>query len=680
MPRRKEQRKVAPVSRELQIRSESANEETSTVDLVLSGGAAVRRYDWWNDRYYSEELVISEGAVDLARMNGHASFLDNHRSYGSVLETVLGVFERAWVEGGKLMGRVRVDRGDDKGKEVWRKIKQGFLRHISVGYRWLEVEKERGEGDEWIYRVTRWEPYEGSLVSIPADPDGAVRGSESGKRRSEGFERNTCTFITRSDMDPDETTTEDGEERSEGTQPEETGTPAEGEGRSADEASDDSEGTRNEGDSESDESHDDSSVQRSEANSGKSVPAAALERCERLGLDMKFARGLAGLTEEQANKRILEHLEGSENNRSIMPQARHTGAESERTAQRDAISNALLHRASPDRVKLTDHGRKFRGNSILELAREFVPHRGEGLSRQEVISRALNSTGDFPIIMSNVANKTLLDAYRETPQTFVPFCRKVSAPDFKTIHRIQAGGFPSLLEVNEHGEYEHGTTSEKEETYKLRKFGRIIGFSREAMINDDLDALTSVAAQYGAAVARLRSDVVYAVLTANPDMSDEVALFHGDHGNLGAGAGAGAPSEDTLNALCLAMESQVTLEGNHMSLFPEYIIIPPTHRIAARKQITQVTPDKTENVNPFAGDFKIIVEPRLGAGSSKKWYAACNPNACPTIEYATLEGEGDGPSTEMRVGFEVDGIEIKVRHDFAAKAIDHRGLYRNDGE
>ena len=49
-----------------------------------------------------------------------------------------------------------------------------------------------------------------------------------------------------------------------------------------------------------------------------------------------------------------------------------------------------------------------------------------------------------------------------------------------------------------------------------------------------------------------------------------------------------------------------------------------------------------------------------------------------TIEYAFLEGQ-EGVFIETRMGFDVDGVEIKARLDFGAKAIDWRGLYKNPG-
>ena len=51
-----------------------------------------------------------------------------------------------------------------------------------------------------------------------------------------------------------------------------------------------------------------------------------------------------------------------------------------------------------------------------------------------------------------------------------------------------------------------------------------------------------------------------------------------------------------------------------------------------------------------------------------------SPAAIDTIEYAQ-----EGVALETRMGFDVDGIEIRARLDFGAKAIDWRGLYKNPG-
>ena len=101
--------------------------------------------------------------------------------------------------------------------------------------------------------------------------------------------------------------------------------------------------------------------------------------------------------------------------------------------------------------------------------------------------------------------------------------------------------------------------------------------------------------------------------------------------------------------------------------------------LEARKQITATTPANTQDVNTFAGRLEVIEEPRLIPGSGQDpWFLAADPARIDTVEYAYLEGQ-QGVTTETRMGFEVDGLEIKARHDFASKAIDWRGLYKNAG-
>jgi len=71
----------------------------------------------------------------------------------------------------------------------------------------------------------------------------------------------------------------------------------------------------------------------------------------------------------------------------------------------------------------------------------------------------------------------------------------------------------------------------------------------------------------------------------------------------------------------------------------------------------------------------LVVEARL---TGDAWYAAADFNQVDTIEYCFLEGN-QGVYIETKQGFDVDGIAIKARHDFAAKAIDYRGLFKNAG-
>ena len=73
-----------------------------------------------------------------------------------------------------------------------------------------------------------------------------------------------------------------------------------------------------------------------------------------------------------------------------------------------------------------------------------------------------------------------------------------------------------------------------------------------------------------------------------------------------------------------------------------------------------------------------VFDARLDAYVAAGWFLAAAPSAFDTVEVAFLDGQ-QAPYLEEREGWNVDGVEYKVRIDAAAKALDFRGLYRNDG-
>ena len=74
----------------------------------------------------------------------------------------------------------------------------------------------------------------------------------------------------------------------------------------------------------------------------------------------------------------------------------------------------------------------------------------------------------------------------------------------------------------------------------------------------------------------------------------------------------------------------------------------------------------------------VTVDGVVTAGDTNGWYLISDPSMIDTVEYAYMEGE-EGLYTETRNGFDIDGVEFKVRLDFGAKALDWRGMIRNVG-
>jgi len=219
--------------------------------------------------------------------------------------------------------------------------------------------------------------------------------------------------------------------------------------------------------------------------------------------------------------------------------------------------------------------------------------------------------------------------------------------------------------------------TEGAESYALATYGRIVSISRQALINDDLGAFDRLPTMVGRAAATLENTTVYAILTGNAAMADNVALFHADHGNLMNGS---VIDEANLALAEKAMMEQLTLgnlseDREKMNIRPSFLVTGTAYKIAAQKILSMVQPVTTAGVNPYAGTMTPIVDANV---TGNKWFVIANPGDIDTIEYSYLEGE-EGVYIEQRMGFEVDGIQIKGRLDFAAKAIDPRGLVYNPG-
>jgi len=131
-PQAQHTRRFVPTQlREASIAPATFNEASRTVDVVWTTGARVRRYDWWTDRSDEKELVVSEDAIDMQRLNAGAPVLNTHRS--ARLDDQIGVVERAWFDGGVGMATIRLSEREDVAGIV-ADIKAGVIRNISVGY------------------------------------------------------------------------------------------------------------------------------------------------------------------------------------------------------------------------------------------------------------------------------------------------------------------------------------------------------------------------------------------------------------------------------------------------------------------------------------------------------------------------------------------------------------------
>ena len=153
---------------------ETINVEERTAELVWSTGAQVKRASWSRGDYI-EELSMAPGAVRMERLNKGAPLLDAHDSFS--LRSQIGVVQRAWLNGNEGRALVKFSRRDDV-ETIFQDVIDGIYRNVSVGYKVHQTERDE-TGAVPVERAVDWEPYELSLVPIPADAGAQVRSEET---------------------------------------------------------------------------------------------------------------------------------------------------------------------------------------------------------------------------------------------------------------------------------------------------------------------------------------------------------------------------------------------------------------------------------------------------------------------------------------------------------------------
>ncbi len=348
------------------------------------------------------------------------------------------------------------------------------------------------------------------------------------------------------------------------------------------------------------------------------------------------------------------------------------------TVMRRAMADALAHRLAPAHVKLEGQATVFRSHGALAMLGQLLAARGERVDpwdRDALLTRAIgaHSSSDFPLLLADAANKSLLAQYAAAAPTY----RQIAAPkpfqDFKSHNFLRLGDFPTFKNLAEGGEVKYGTISENRETVTPAEFATGIAIGRKALINDDLSALGDFSSMIAIRAAQFENSTVYGLLAGDgPTLSDGKALFHADHGNK---ASSGTAIANGIDAAVQAIRAMTGLDGAKLNLRPRYLVVGPAQEANARRILAQVNPTKAGDVNPWASQFELVVDAEI---SGNRWLLVAEPAQVPTLVYGYVNG-ASGPQILTETDFDTQAVKVRAGLDFAAGVIDFRGIYSNVG-
>lgn len=387
-------------------------------------------------------------------------------------------------------------------------------------------------------------------------------------------------------------------------------------------------------------------------------------------------------TVEQANAKLLAAIgQGTTPTGSLG----HPGHVSNGNLVGDSVRASLYSRIGLAEMQADN---RYNNMNLRELARASLDGRGISVSSLNVMNMVglafTHSSSDFGNILMDAAYKALLAGWEGAEETYHLWTKKGRLGDFKVANRVGLGQFSSLREVKPGAEYKHITLGDTGETIQLATYGEIFSINRQAIINDDLDALTRIPTLMGEAARATIGDLVYALLTDAVKMKDGKPLFDASRNNLFT---AGSKlSLEALSAAKTAMRlQQATVakgaKPRPLNIQPAFVICPVALEDKAKQIINSASAPGTDSNagidNPIRGFAKVIGEPRLDAASASAYYQVAKLGS-DTIEVAYLDGI-EQPYFESQEGFTSDGLATKVRIDAGVSALDARGMNKSTG-
>lgn len=721
-------------TRSLCLRADSIDEENRSVEAVLSTEAPVRVFDFRTFEII-DEVLIARGM----QHRDQVILLEAHSRFS--LESILGSIRNIRVENDQVVGRIFLAEGDERADSAWLKIRQGHLTDVSIGYRsedggFVDIPPGRTEtinGKTYtattrtLRVTTRSTLKEGSLVPIGADEAAQIREDRAGTTRTHlenrAMNKDQEAYLVSLGL-PANASERALTEFCERMTTEETARLAELKEGKAPDAPTDPPGDTKRGDA-----------------AAPKEPEPALEP-EVRHVSVADAQQAAETAVTNERKRIAEirELAGEDVDAALVQRAEDEGWDMERTSREfvkrlredrpepagasgvaihsrshevdcteRALTAGLMQRCGlrvidpkasdelrQEQQRSAEMGEAYAFMSMVDMCREGLRVHGHRMPRNphEIIQRAI-STGSMTNIFTSSVNARILASMAEHIDTTGPFVQETEVDDFKTNDRILMDKTVGLTKHTRGGEADDFTRGDQQESYKIARYSQKFTIDEMDLIDDRLNALTTIPGEMGRSAARLRPDLVYSIIFANAALgADGVTLFHSaTHDNLNTTAGL---TKTTLEAALTDMATQ-TQNGQPLGLFAANVIVPQALKITAKELVQSQTLITRGDTDGTFGSFNALSDEGLGviadqrldngvidpdtltshSGSATTWYLAARGGRH-TIEVAYRRGTGRGPSLRSFILTEGKfGIGWDINLDIGAKALDFRGLHKN---
>lgn len=323
-----------------------------------------------------------------------------------------------------------------------------------------------------------------------------------------------------------------------------------------------------------------------------------------------------------------------------------------------------------------DMTNEMRNVGLIDAMRIDLENHGiktAGLSRDDIVNRVMTNSrmgmSDFPILMGDFAYRSVLSGYELQAVTWRKFCSTGSFIDFREQELHSTGVMGILEEKGGDGNYVEGILPDTEiQRYAAKERGRLYTITRKTLINDDMNVIRDLLADYGGATSRTIEHVVYTYMISNPVLKDGFRLFSAEHKNLIA---AGVMTEAVWQEVLIKMMSQVAVGStvDYLNLSPEILVTSIQDWFIANELNTRETGAEAKStIGWFQQDNMVKTQRMAGVGSI---YIG-NTTSAPVFRVGFLNGQ-QSPQVRVEDDFNSADFRMRIMSDFGVGVMNYRG-------
>jgi hypothetical protein len=307
-------------------------------------------------------------------------------------------------------------------------------------------------------------------------------------------------------------------------------------------------------------------------------------------------------------------------------------------------------------------------------------------ARQRHIHATAFSTTNVSGILSNVANKEILQGYMEEDSAWQEIATKKSVSDFKQVTSYRMLDDMEYEELGPGGVIKGGTISEESMTRQVKTYAKMFSLERTQIINDDLGAFDDLKTRVGRGAAKKLVKIFWTAFVNNSSFftTARTNYIEGSTTNLGTdgvGLGLGVKQFRKMTSPTADGTKRVGA-GNR----PEILLVPPELEAIAEvlHKNTNLSSVKASDANIYANKYRPVVAWQLSDSaytgySTTAWYLLGSPSVMPTVVVSFLDGVETPTVESADADFEQLGIQFRGYHDFGVDMAEYLGGLKSKG-